>query len=162
MEGFSEHVEPVLPVLGFSFLESRPVVESVSSDASNRSPILEYYCGEASAEVQEIDGEFIDFRDSTALTTLKKGDYYRQLRSQLIDTKKLVLNAKRDLLVFAEDVAFSSPSAVAATVDAGSMNGRTAWRVQGTRQTYADWHQAQLPASWMTDLLSGSFVSFPA
>tara|TARA_R110002072_G_scaffold90692_5_gene202909 strand:+ start:17824 stop:18762 length:939 start_codon:yes stop_codon:yes gene_type:complete len=147
MEGFLEHVELVLPVLGFSFLKSRPAAASVSSDVSNRSPIFEYYCGEASAKAQEIDGEFVIFKDSTALTKLKKGDSYRQLRSQLIDTKKLVLNAERDLLVFAEDVTFSSPSAAAATVNAGSMNGRTAWRVQGTRQTYADWHQAQLPAS---------------
>lgn len=146
MEGFLEHVELVLPVLGFSFLKSRPVVKSATEDVTDRSPVFEYFCGEASAKAQEIDGEFVVFKGSTALTKLKKGDSYRQLRSQLIDSKKLELNADGALLVFTEDVAFSSPSAAAATVNAGSMNGRTAWRVQGTRQTYADWHQSQLPA----------------
>ncbi|MFG0254829.1 MAG: GIY-YIG nuclease family protein [Rhodopirellula sp. JB053] len=145
MEGFLEYVELMLPVLGFSFLKPKPAIRDALAGNASTVPTFEYAPGDAFAKAQEIEGEFIVFKDSTALTELKKGDSYRQLRTQLIDDGKLTPTSNGNLLVFTEDVAFSSPSAAAATVNAGSMNGRTAWKVQGTRQTYADWHQSQLP-----------------
>ena len=52
-----------------------------------------------------------------------------------------------ELYVFAEDVAFSSPSAGAAVVNAGNMNGRTAWKVEQTGQTYQEWYDEKLKAA---------------
>ena len=46
--------------------------------------------------------------------------------------------------VLQSDFAFSSPSAAAAVVSGRSANGRKAWTVVGTGQTYADWETAQL------------------
>jgi hypothetical protein len=63
----------------------------------------------------------------------------------MIEEQKLVAIPDRPLCLFAEDIAFKSPSAGAAIVNAGNINGQTAWKVSLTKQTYADWHQSQLP-----------------
>ena len=41
-----------------------------------------------------------------------------------------------NVLSFTEDVASASPSAAAAVAYAGKMNGRAAWKVEGTGQIY--------------------------
>ncbi|WP_246109659.1 DUF4357 domain-containing protein [Roseimaritima multifibrata] len=58
-------------------------------------------------------------------------DGYRKLREQLIEERKLAEQPNGCLLEFTDDVVFSSPSAAAATVNAGNANGRTAWKVGG-------------------------------
>lgn len=147
MEGFLSHVELVLPVLGFDFLKPRPVVRPAGAvEVTASSPIFEYRVGEASAKAQEIDGEFVVLKGSTALATPKDSwTSYRGLRDRLVEDQKLIAVPDRDLYQFAEDVPFKSPSAGGAVVYAGSINGRTVWKVAGTNQTYADWHQSQLP-----------------
>jgi hypothetical protein len=147
MEGFLSHIELVLPVLGFDFLKSKPLIRVIGEvSASNTSPVFEYFSGEASAKAQEVDGEFVVLKGSTALATPKESwTSYRGLRDSLIEERKLVIVPDRPLYVFAEDVTLKSPSAGAAMVNAGNINGRTAWKVTGTKQTYADWHQSQMP-----------------
>ncbi len=149
MEGFLEHIELVLPVLGFSFLKPKPTVRptlSGTADPSDASPVFEFSSGAATAKAQEIDGEFVILKGSTAtLTPRSSWTSYRELREQLVEDKKLVEVSAKGLLLFAEDVGLSSPSAGAAIVAAGNTNGRTAWKVAGTRQSYADWHQSPLP-----------------
>ncbi len=150
MEGFLEHVELVLPVLGFSFLKPKPTVRPPSDSKSNgeadASPVFEFSSGDANAKAQEIDGEFVVLKGSTALSIPKQSwKDYRGLRDQLVEEKKLVAIPDKDLLLFTEDVVLKSPSAGAAIVNAGNANGRTSWKVEGTRQTYANWHEAQLP-----------------
>ncbi|MFN3194225.1 MAG: DUF4357 domain-containing protein [Aureliella sp.] len=108
--------------------------------------MFEYSSGEASAKAQEIEGEFVVLKGSTALATPKDSwTSYRGQRDQLVAEKKLVSVSDKPLLLFAEDVPLKSPSAGAAVVNAGNVNGRTAWKVSETKQTYADWHQLQLP-----------------
>ena len=46
--------------------------------------------------------------------------------------------------VFTADVPFASPSAGAAVVNAGNMNGRKAWKVADTGETYEQWHAKKL------------------
>ncbi|MCD0461420.1 DUF4357 domain-containing protein [Roseiconus lacunae] len=149
MEGFLQHIELVLPVLGFSFLKPRPSVgdqRNVATGATDTSPIFEFSSGDATAKAREIDGEFIVLKGSTAtLEPRASWTSYRELRQQLVDDKKLVEIPDKGLLLFAEDVYLSSPSAGAAIVAAGNTNGRSAWKVAQTKQTYADWHQTQLP-----------------
>ncbi len=155
MEGFLEHIELVLPVLGFSFLKPKPTVKSLTTgtvEQSDASPVFEFSSGDANAKAQEIDGEFVVLKGSTAtLTPRASWTSYRDLRAQFVEDKKLVEVPDKGLLLFAEDVALSSPSAGAAIVAAGNTNGRIAWKVVGTRQTYADWHQSQLPEQENSD-----------
>ena len=72
---------------------------------------------------------------------------YKPLRNQLIADGKLVPTEDSQVLRFAEDVEFASPSAAAAVIFAGNQNGRTAWRVKGTNQTYKDWQESQIGAA---------------
>ena len=51
-----------------------------------------------------------------------------------------------DLLVFAEDVAFNSPSAAASVVVGLATNGPKNWRDEATGQRYRDWQDAKLAA----------------
>jgi hypothetical protein len=153
MEGFLTHIELVLPVLGFDFLKSKPLVRVMGEVAAcNTSPVFEYSSGEASAKAQEVDGEFVVLKGSTALANPKDSwTSYRGLRDGLIEERRLVIVPDRPLYVFAEDVTLKSPSAGAAMVNAGNINGRTAWKVTGTKQTYADWHQSQMPEQGSLD-----------
>jgi hypothetical protein len=147
MEGFLAHIELVLPVLGFDFLKPRPNLrQNGNIDAVKSSPVFEFSSGEASAKAQEIDGEFVVLKGSTALVTPKDSwTSYRGLRDRLIEDQKLVVIPDRNLYLFAEDVPLKSPSAGGAIVYAGNINGRIVWKVAGTNQTYADWHQSQVP-----------------
>ena len=52
-------------------------------------------------------------------------------------------------LVFAEDMAFDSPSAAATAVSASNVNGTVAWKVKGTGMTYAT-RQQQTPPDGTT------------
>ncbi len=135
------------PIGGNVFLSCHLIGPSIVDDQQKliRPPVFEYSSGEAVAKAQEINGEFVVFKGSTALKISKKSDGYRKLREQLIQDGKLVGDSDGNLLMFTEDVVFNSPSAAAATVNAGNMNERTAWKIAATRQTYEDWHQAQLP-----------------
>jgi hypothetical protein len=57
----------------------------------------------------------------------------------------LVPRNSPEFYVFAENVAFSSPTAGAVIVNAGNFSGRTgSWRVEGTSKTYQDWHAEKL------------------
>jgi hypothetical protein len=70
---------------------------------------------------------------------------YRGLREQLVLEMKLVPCNSPEFYVFAENVAFSSPTAGALIVNAGNVSGRKgSWRVEGTSKTYQDWHEGKL------------------
>ncbi|XOV76591.1 MAG: DUF4357 domain-containing protein [Phycisphaerales bacterium] len=96
------------------------------------------------ARAREDDGEFVVLkgsharRDGTDSWTFGKKD-----RAKLLEDGMLVPAADGDL-AFAEDVAFSSPSLAAAVVLARNTNGRTAWKLRGSGQTYADWQETKL------------------
>jgi len=51
-----------------------------------------------------------------------------------------------DLLVFAEDIAFNSPSAAASVVVGLATNGPRHWRDEVTGQSYRQWQDAKLAA----------------
>ncbi len=149
MEGFLKHIELMFPVLGFSFLKPKPTVTSPSSTETigdSSSPTFEFTSGDAKATAREINGEFVVLKGSTAtLQPRSSWTSYRNLRQQLVNDKKLVEIPDKGLLLFAEDVYLTSPSAGAAIVAAGNTSGRVAWKTTDTRQTYGDWHQSQLP-----------------
>ena len=74
------------------------------------------------------------------------------------DEGMLVADGSEHLL-FSDDYAFSSPSAAAAVVCGRQANGRTAWVVEGSGQTYAAWQDQQLSAVSIdpTESTQGSF-----
>lgn len=151
MAFFAEQVRTILPVLGLDFLRdsSRPSTSQASAPASlPASPrfLMEVAKYNISATAQEIDGEFFVLKGSQARPEWAGASHgYRNLHDQLREDGVLV-EGGGDLLIFSDDHAFSSPSAAAAVVSGRAANGREAWRVEGTKQTYAAWQDQQVNA----------------
>lgn len=71
---------------------------------------------------------------------------YKNLREKLELQGILRLSEDGQCLEFAQDVAFSSPSAAAAMILGRPDNGRTSWKIKGTKVTYGAWYD-NLPMS---------------
>lgn len=144
MEYFLEQIVMVFPVLGLGFLQPRPAV-SASAPATGASPLFVLEKVGAAAKAREVDGQFVVLKGSTARKDgVESWKSYRGLRDQIVDDGSLVEAAEPGLLVFDEDVPFTSPSAAAAVVLARSANGRIEWRTADTGKTYADWQALRL------------------
>lgn len=145
MEYFLAQVQLVLPVLGFSFLQPKPVIED-TAEYSDQSPELVLKMASTHARAREINGEFIVLSGSLArkqhVESISKG--YRTIREELIAEGKLAGNADGDHYKFTEDVPFGSPSAAACAVLGMGINGRTSWKISESQQTYADWQDEKL------------------
>ena len=144
MEFFLDQVQMILPVLGFDFTQPRPGV-GAREGAASESPVFELSKVGAVATAQEIDGQFVVFAGSTAR---KKGvpswQSYKALREKLVADGSLVDSDDPACLVFAENVAFNSPSAAASAVMARASNGRANWAIKSMGQSYGDWQDAKL------------------
>jgi hypothetical protein len=74
-------------------------------------------------------------------------DNYKGLRDKLVADGKLAPGDQLNALRLAEDVPFDSPSAAATVVYTGNQNGREAWRLKGTGQTYKQWQETKIESS---------------
>jgi len=93
---------------------------------------------------QEIDGEFFVLKGSQARHAwIGAPGGYENLFKQLCEDGVLVPSDKH-ACVFADDHGFSSPSAAAAVISGRSANGRIAWTVEGSGQTYGAWQDQQV------------------
>lgn len=148
MEQFLANLRIILPVIGLDMLKPQP--RAVTQTAQ---PVEERTSGEVQFEIRhksgvqakavEEDGEFIVLEGSEALTnTGYVQQVYGALKEKLIADGAL-LPHDTDRLRFSKPWSFTSPSAAAAVVLDRNSNGRTEWKVKGSRQTYHDWQQAQ-------------------
>jgi len=147
MEFFLDQVQMILPVLGFDFTQPRPGA-GAREGAASESPAFELRKVGAVATAQEIDGQLVVFAGSTAR---RQGvpswqSYNKALRKKLVADGSLVDSDDPAFLVFAENVAFNSPSAASSVVMARPSGGRADWRAKATEETYADWQDAKLAA----------------
>ena len=69
---------------------------------------------------------------------------YAALRDKLVANGQLVDGLSPDLLTFATDVTFSSPSAAASIVSARSASGPLEWKIQPEGLSYRDWRVARI------------------
>ena len=146
MEYFIEQAKIVLPILGVNIFRSPRT--SVTSDSASSgggrtdSPLSEMTMKKwgITATAQEVDGEFTVFEGAQARSawTGPPAHNYTGLRTKLEHDDTLVLSPG-GTMVFNRDHAFSSPSAAAAIVAGRPANGRTEWKVRGTRTTYGEW-----------------------
>ncbi len=150
MRYFVEQMKLILPVLGFSFampLSSLQQLEPAPDEAVQfDSPILEMKHSGVMAAAQEINGEFIVFKDSLVRNELASGlsgKNIDKIREEFINNGFLATDSD-GFSKLTQNVPFKSPSGAAQFVTGYSINGRTAWKVKGTDQTYADWQESQL------------------
>jgi len=146
MDAFVDHLQIVLPLIGFDLFRSRRPVSDMAGTGAGESPTFEFSTGGASAKARETEDGFIVLAGSTAKSatsgTLQAG--YRALRERLLAERSLVAGPSVDVLLFTTDVAFASPSAAAAIVAGRSASGPLEWKAAGTGQTYRDWRAATL------------------
>ena len=159
MEYFLSQVRLVLPVLGFNFTE--PVgYDPSTADGENvkdAPPLFEMSPVGTTARAKEMRGRFIVLKGSTARKQgISSWSSYRSLRDQLVQDGKLGDSPDSEYFVFNDDVEFASPSAAAAVVFGGNQNGRMAWRVVETGQTYKDWQEQRLREAGVGDTESMS------
>ncbi|WP_297339411.1 GIY-YIG nuclease family protein [Pseudophaeobacter sp.] len=148
MEQFLANLRIILPVIGLDMLKPQP--RAVTQTAK---PVEERTTGDVQFEIRhksgvqatavEEDGEFIVLEGSEALTgTGYVQQSYGGLKEKLIADAVLIPHGT-DKLRFAKPWPFNSPSAAAAVVLDRNSNGRTEWKVKGSKQTYHEWQQAQ-------------------
>lgn len=147
METFIDQLRIILPLVGFDlFRQRRPVSARPAPGDIDDSPVFTFSTGGASARARETEDGFVVVAGSTAKaatsSTFQAG--YRALRERLLADGSLVSGASADLLTFATDVVFASPSAAAAVVAGRSASGPIEWKVAETGQSYRDWRAATL------------------
>lgn len=126
MEVFLEKIYQLLPVLGVDFLVS------ASKNAATNTEKATFY-----SEIKGLKAKgrltpngFLVFQGSQAVlkdrSSSKKYPWPRNLRQKLKDEG--ALTEKENYLIFTRDEEFSSPSAAAATVHGGHVNGLMVWK----------------------------------
>lgn len=124
MEVFLGRIRQLLPVLGSDILT--PLVQPPKSVSAP--DLLFCTIKNAEAQGQRSPNGFVVYKGSTAVVDERPSaqSWIKSLRQQLLDEGVLVTEG--DLLRFAKDAEFSSPSAAAATIKGGNANGLTSWR----------------------------------
>ncbi|ABM61928.1 GIY-YIG nuclease family protein [Halorhodospira halophila] len=152
MAYFADQIRVVLPVLGLDFLRSaapRREAARPEEERQEQAPTfrLELPKHGLVATGREHDGEFFVLEGSAARAqwTGPSGGY-QALFNQLCSDGILVDDGQGRRR-FAQDQGFNSPSAAAAVVSGRTANGRVAWRVDGTNETYAEWQDRQVQAA---------------
>lgn len=146
MEQFLANLQIILPVIGLHMLKPQPRAATQTS-----TPIDQRISGEVRFEIRhktgimaeavEEGGEFIVLEGSQALTnTGKVQQSYAGLKRTLI-AEGILVPLRVGILTFAKPYPFNSPSAAAATVLDRNSNGRTEWKVKGSKQSYHEWQQ---------------------
>jgi hypothetical protein len=147
METFIAQLRIILPLVGFDLFRSRrPAWTAPTAGAASSNPEFTFSTSTAAARARETEDGFVVLAGSTAKAatsaTFQAG--YRALRDRLLTDGSLLPSASAELLVFASDVVFASPSAAAAVVAGRSASGPIEWKIAETGQTYRDWRAATL------------------
>lgn len=154
MRFFVDQIRMVLPSLGFDFLRvarSQFVDQEANNEGENPIYIIESRKHGLSAQASEDGSDFTVLKGSMARATWEgtKGGY-GSLHAELCDKGILELDSSGTRR-FTQDYSFSSPSAAAAVVFGRSSNGREAWSVTGTGETYAARQEQQLLEANITE-----------
>lgn len=148
MEQFLANLRVIFPVIGLDMLKPQPRAVTrtdTPTDQRTRGEVrfeIRHKTG-VSADAVEEEGEFVVLEGSEALRGSRyASNSYAKLKERLIEDLVLVPEGTEKLR-FAKPYSFNSPSAAAAVVLDRNSNGRTEWKVTGTKQTYHDWQEAQ-------------------
>lgn len=148
MEAFLDYLLLVLPALRVDlFLENkRPTITAASSQRESVKFELHNNKHHVHACALLQNGDFVVLQGSSARPAwtheATKSGTYGELYQEL--QRQNVLKPEGELLVFAENYAFKSPSAAASIINARQSNGPSDWKVSGLDKTYRQWEEEQL------------------
>ena len=140
MEYFLEQIKLILPVMGFKFLISSTVKQTIENESNNSKLIHETYFIKTKsfkASMKETDQGYIVLKGSEAKKGLSNSctETYRNMRRKLVETEIMI--EYNEKLIFAEDTVFNSPSAASNMILGRNSNGFTEW-VNKKGQTFKD------------------------
>ena len=172
MERVLDEIEILLPVLGFDLLrpagheagdqplvgrnvllsrsavinEKDKLITEPSSLASDAEAIFVAHIKKAKARAFERAGEFVVIAGSTAYREHQTSQSFplRSLRQNLQESGALVPDSDSELLRFARDVSFGSPSAASSLIGGYSDSGPRTWKLERTGQSYSDWRKRRI------------------
>lgn len=161
MREFIEQARLLLGALGYDIFEpirtptSSEITLSTStshdgdSKASPAAPRFKFSGQnfDATMEVDLVAGKFVVLAGSLANRTEVPSlqQTYKNLRAQLIQNGVLQ-SIDNSSYKFSQDYAFSAATPAAQVVCGNTANGRSAWKVDGTGISFADWQDQQLPS----------------
>ncbi|WP_235442122.1 DUF4357 domain-containing protein [Rhabdonatronobacter sediminivivens] len=148
MEQFLANLRIILPMIGLDMLKPQPRAVAQAAE-----PPEERTSGDVTFEIRhksgvqalavEEDGEFVVLEGSEALfETGYVQQSYRTLKERLM-AEGVLEPADPGRLRFMRPWSFSSPSAASSVVLDRASNGRTEWKLRGSRQTYHEWQEAR-------------------
>ncbi|MCJ8324652.1 MAG: GIY-YIG nuclease family protein [Rhizobiales bacterium] len=154
MEYFIEQIRLILPVIGFDTLTPQAKAKAIIVDGDLKNS-LEIVTFEFSSEklgikafAQEIDGQFIVLEGSiTTPNWRQEGNHnlgYAKLQGKLLGNQTIRVSDAGKTAFFTKDTPFSSPSAASAIIVGRADNGRTSWKIKGTKKTYAQWQESKI------------------
>ncbi|MGL6343771.1 MAG: DUF4357 domain-containing protein, partial [Waterburya sp.] len=143
VESFLEHIRLLLSVVDFNYFESREKLAKevkVITEYSD-SPVFYMNSFDTDAYARQIDNKFVVLKNSIARDYCMNSIAvtYENLRKQLIQEGKLMLDSLSAKLIFTEDVIFKSPTAAASVIAGGNLSGKKTFKIKDTDITYADW-----------------------
>lgn len=150
MDAFLDNLEMILKALGYHFLDDRThrAEPAEPSETARETPVEFVFAvkrsGVAARALRE-GGHFIVLKDSTAKAEWQSPESHKSyfaLHESLI--KQRILVPDGDVLRFATDYRFSSPSAAGAVIAGRTVRGTTDWKVAGTGQSFQEWEQARV------------------
>jgi len=148
MEGFLDILFMVLPALGVSIFQSGRTIETQAPAEAENHQVFKLSTPKNGVEgYAYLDGSrFILTKGSVARKEwASKGEHdfgYKERHKKLVETGVLVCNETH--AVFAEDYAFTSPSAAAAVMNGRPANGRIEWYIEKDNRTFGDWEQEEM------------------
>jgi predicted GIY-YIG superfamily endonuclease len=144
VDSFLEQIRLLLSVVDFNYFESREKLQANELKVLteyNDSPVFYMNSLDTKAYARQIDNKFVVLKNSIAR------DYcinsiavtYGNLRRQLIQEGKLMLDSLSAKLIFTQDVIFKSPTAAASVIAGGNLSGKKTFKIKDTDITYGDW-----------------------
>ena len=150
MEVFLDYLLMILPALRIDmFLDIRRPARCAVEPAQQEDEEVVFELNAAGLRATAVlkGREFVVQQDSQARADWVGPPRYRsyaQDHADLVRSGKLSEVREDGHRVFTEDYPFTRPSAAASVVLGRSESGLTAWKVQGSDQTYRDWERNQL------------------
>jgi hypothetical protein len=146
MEAFLANLKVVLPVVGLDLLKAKPEAAMKSPtqiSASEAKFEIRHKSGIRAIAVEE-EGEFVVLEGSRSLKNAGyQSNTYGELKQELIAQGVLKDSVDGNSYVFSKSFSFKSPSAAAAVVLDRTSNGRTEWKLVGSKSTYHEWQEAK-------------------
>lgn len=143
MEHYLAQAQIVLPALGVNIFRSAAARDPQTPEAPPSVKFVAGLGGESWATAQEIDGEFTVLEGSKARPWSGPTRAYKDLQVKLLTDGTLIPDADAKFHTFTHDQVFNSVSAASSVIHGRNSNGRNEWRVEGSKQTFADWQEAQ-------------------